>query len=284
MDRPVRSWSTSAKEYGRGIVGGIIFSLPIVYTMEMWWAGFTLPPEKLLVNVLVTLALLLGYNYFCGLRSGESFWEELRESVEEIGLAFLITFLFLWLIGRLDWNMSYVEMAGKTIVETMVVAIGISVGTEQLGMAEQEEESGRESDIRQNSPLRDFIKMIVLSVLSAVLFVAPVASTEEILVIALETSTTQWLIMVVLSLLLVLVTLFFSDFRGTINGDRDVLRMLSHGVTVYLIALLVAYLFLWFYGTTKGITFHTILGQIIVLGVPATLGASAGRLLLSSIN
>src|SRR5690554_4313257 len=77
MDRPVRSWSISAKEYGRGIVGGIIFSLPIVYTMEMWWAGFTLPPEKLLVNVLVTLALLLGYNYFCGLRSGESFWEEL---------------------------------------------------------------------------------------------------------------------------------------------------------------------------------------------------------------
>ena len=90
--------------------------------------------------------------------------------------------------------------------------------------------------------------------------------------------------MVVLSLLLALVTLFFSDFRVTIDGDRDAIRMLTHGVTVYLVALLVAYLFLWFFGTTRGITFHVIVGQIIVLGVPAILGASAGRLLLSSIN
>lgn len=132
----MRSSSQSLKEYGRGIIGGLIFSLPIIYTMEMWWAGFTLPPEKLLLNVVVTYLLLLGYNNFCGIHHDHTFWDVCRESVEEIGIAFLATFLFLWLIGRLDLSMSISEMAGKTIVETMIVAIGISVGTEQLGTGE----------------------------------------------------------------------------------------------------------------------------------------------------
>lgn len=30
----------SLQEYARGIAGGLIFSLPLLYTMEVWWAGF----------------------------------------------------------------------------------------------------------------------------------------------------------------------------------------------------------------------------------------------------
>lgn len=281
----MRSNAQTLKEYGRGTVGGLLFSLAIVYTMEMWQAGYILAPEKLLVNVVITFGLLLGYNTFSGLHNDHTFWEVCRESVEEIGLAFLVTFCFLLLIDRVEFSMSFYEIAGKTIVETMIVAIGISVGTEQLGAGTaQDSESSDDSHSVGTRPGRAYLRMMSLSVCGAVLFIAPVASTEEILLMAVECSNVQLLIMVVVSVLLALVTLFFSDFRGTVNGDTDLREMASHVITVYILSLLTAWGFLWFYGNLGGNGMQIIIGQIIVLGIPGTVGASAGRLLLRSNN
>jgi hypothetical protein len=44
MERPVHK---SLQEYARGIAGGLLFSLPLIYTMEVWWAGFTSHPMRL---------------------------------------------------------------------------------------------------------------------------------------------------------------------------------------------------------------------------------------------
>ena len=63
--RPV---SESLQEYARGLAGGLLVSLPLLYTMEVWWAGFTSHPWRLAAYVAATFVLLLGYNYFVGLR------------------------------------------------------------------------------------------------------------------------------------------------------------------------------------------------------------------------
>ncbi|HYO99482.1 MAG TPA: DUF2391 family protein, partial [Pyrinomonadaceae bacterium] len=51
-------------------------------------------------------------------------------------------------------------------------------------------------------------------------------------------------------------------------------------VITYAVALTASALILWFFGRFDGVTPYTALAQTIVLGVAATLGASAGRLLL----
>ena len=56
------------REYGRGIAGGLMFSLPLLYTMEVWWAGFTLHPGRILGYMACTFVLLFLYNRFAGLR------------------------------------------------------------------------------------------------------------------------------------------------------------------------------------------------------------------------
>ncbi len=45
-----RPSSESLREYGRGLAGGLLFSLPLIYTMEVWWAGI----------IAAVVALLLG--------------------------------------------------------------------------------------------------------------------------------------------------------------------------------------------------------------------------------
>src|SRR5918997_3771755 len=98
----MRTVSKSLREYGRGVVGGLLFSLPLLYTMEVWWAGFILPPSRQITYVAVAFFLLLGYNRYAGLRRDASWAEVAIDSVEELGLGFIIATLMLLILGQLD--------------------------------------------------------------------------------------------------------------------------------------------------------------------------------------
>ena len=54
----------SLQEYGRGIGGGFLFSLPLFLTMETWSAAVTMAPGRLVMAVLATFVLLCGYNLY----------------------------------------------------------------------------------------------------------------------------------------------------------------------------------------------------------------------------
>jgi len=72
-----------------------LFSLPLLYTMEVWWAGFSIHPWRVVVTVLATLVLLLGYNRYAGLRSDASLLEVLIDSIEELGIGLLVATIVL---------------------------------------------------------------------------------------------------------------------------------------------------------------------------------------------
>ncbi|HEX8298858.1 MAG TPA: DUF2391 family protein, partial [Rubricoccaceae bacterium] len=64
MSRPI---SQSLQEYARGVGGGLLFSLPLFYTMEMWAVGMTASPARLAALVGGTFALLVAYNRVAGI-------------------------------------------------------------------------------------------------------------------------------------------------------------------------------------------------------------------------
>lgn len=273
----VSSNQQTLKEYGRGIIGGLLFSLPLIYTMEVWWTGFTASASYLLSCVVVTYLLLLGYNRYAGMRKDASFSEVCWDSVEEIGLALIVTFLFLLLISRIGFGMSVDEIAGKVVIVSMIVAIGISVGTAQLGQ-NNKHDSGMQGD--REGVRDDFLHILVLALCGAVLFASSVAPTEEIVMIGIESEAIHILFMLLFSLLLSFVILFFSDFRGTESGKTAFKKMLFDVVIGYMAALLVSFGFLWFFGRVSGYSFSIVLSQMIVLSIPGSIGASAGRLLI----
>ena len=137
----MKSISDSLREYSRGLIGGLLFSLPMLYTMEMWWAGFIVSPVRLIVYLITGLFILLIYNHYVGIRKSHTILEGISESVEEMGIGLLLTLLILWLTERIAPGMSLEEITGKTIVEAVTVAIGISVGKTQLGDSGNDDES-----------------------------------------------------------------------------------------------------------------------------------------------
>jgi len=273
-----RDVAQSLSEYGRGIAGGLMFSLPLLYTMEVWWAGFTLHPLRILAYVASTYVLLVLYNRFAGLRRDATWREVFIDSVEEMGLGLVIAAVVLWVTGRLDADMSRAEIAGKVVMEAMTVAIGVSVGTAQLG-GEGLEDEGVEGDERWSS---GYLPQAAIGLCGAVLFVANVAPTEEIEVIAMESPPGMLLLLALASILLGALVLHFSEVHGHHRHVvRDTWLLSVRGiVTTYAVALFSAWLCLYFFGQLDGKPPPMVLAQCVVAGVPAVLGASAGRLLL----
>lgn len=277
----MRPIGKSLQEYARGVAGGLLFSLPLLYTMEVWWSGFLAPPWRLAAYVIGTFALLLGYNHFVGIRADSSFADVVIESFEEMGIGFVIAALVLWLLGQITLEMPGHEVLGKIVIEAMTVAIGVSVGTAQLGA--DDGDKGRDDDKGKGDEAGNMIgRQLVIALCGAVLFAANVAPTEEIVMIAVEVSTERLLGLVAFSLALAALVLYYSEFAGSrqhVRFDRHH-DVLVGSVITYAVALVASGLILWFFGRFDGHTPILCLAQTVVLGMPATLGASAGRLLL----
>ena len=208
----MRTVSQSLSEYGRGVAGGLLFSLPLLYTMDVWWAGFTSHPFRLAAYVAATFALLLGYNRLLGLRRDTCFSEVVIDSVEEMGLGILVALLILWLLGRVTSGMPLEEAAGKVVIEAMTVAVGVSVGTAQLGGGGGEGDKGVSGG---QASAGGFGGQLVVALCGAVLFASNVAPTEEIVMMAVEISAWRLLGLALLSLGLAALILYYSEFAGS---------------------------------------------------------------------
>ncbi len=285
--RPLRK---SFEEYGRGIAGGLLFSLPLLYTMEVWWTGFIVEPWGLIACVAITFALLLGYNRYGGMRPDSRLSDVVVDSIEELGIGVLLATFTLYLLGRIKPGMALDAIVGKIVVESMIVSIGVSVGTAQLGMSGQEEDgegqgsgTGGGSDEQNDSGERNtLVGEMVLAFCGAVLFAANVAPTMEVVVIAAEASPWKLIGLALLSLAIGAIILYFSGFlnaRTTLRHHKP-LGMILETTANYAVALLASALMLWFFRRFDGASLVLCISETVVLAFPGTLGASAGRLLI----
>jgi putative integral membrane protein (TIGR02587 family) len=238
--------------------------------MEVWEAAFTLPPHRQLAYLVGTSLLLLGYNRYSGLHEDTSWAEVVIDSVEELGIGLVLSVMILYALGRIEPGQHVDEILGRIVVEALTIAIGVSVGTAQLG---GEEQLGQTRHIGVGG-------QITLATCGAVLFAANVAPTEEIVILGTENSAPNLLGLAALSVVLGALILYFSDFRGSPRGTSTGLDMARGIVVTYAVGLVSSALILWLFGRFDGVGVAAVVGQTVALGVAASLGASAGRLLL----
>lgn len=253
--------------------------------MEFWWAGFISDPSRLLVYVLVGIFILMLYNHYIGLHKDHNLLEDFLESLEELGLGLVVTAIILWVSGRISPDMSIEEISGKIIIEAVTVAIGISVGKAQLGQGSEDEE--QDEVIKKASLNRhyNFIRAISIAFCGAILIASNIAPTEEVVVIALEASKFKIVLISLLSIAITGSVLYHINFKGAkqwvLQPDSG-LDIIFGTIIMYSVALISSGFMLWFFGRFDGISMAGIVSQIVVLGFPAALGASAGRLLIQS--
>ena len=195
-------------------------------------------------------------------------------------LGIVTSALTLYLLGRIGPRSTFGEAFGMIVIEAGVVAIGFSVGTAQLG-AENEGDVGMEAASEEDRQVH-FGGQLTMTFCGAVLFAANVAPTEEILQIAVETTPERLIALGVASLVIGALVLYFSNFTraGRYSPVETHWQAAAGSVVTYAVALVASALILWFFGRFDRQTLELCVSQTVVLGLPATLGASAGRLLL----
>ena len=67
MSRAVNEVTVTSERYAIGLArafgGAIIFGIPLLMTMEMWWLGFAMGRGRLLLLMTFALAVLVGLSY-----------------------------------------------------------------------------------------------------------------------------------------------------------------------------------------------------------------------------
>lgn len=284
-----REIGESVREYGRGIAGGLLFSMPLLYTEELWHTGFLADSPRLMIYIAVSFLLLLGYNRFAGMHQDARLWEVAVDSIEEMGIGLVISAVVLFLLARIDIGMPISEIVGKVVIASMTVAVGVSVGTAQLGGASGQDDGGGMKDDPQADQDRglsnfDRLGQLTLAFCGAVLFASNIGATLEIPRLGMETSSARLLGLVALSLAIGAVILFFSDFRGAgqVVPKRGIPEIAVALAGSYGAALAASAMMLWFFERLEGNSPIEAVSQIVVLAFPSTLGACAGRLLIQS--
>ncbi len=273
-----RSASASAQNLVRATGGGLLIGLPLLFTQEVWYHGFVLHPLKILFLLGLAFVVVAGYNVTSGFRKDSSFFEVLVDSVEAMGLGILVALVALFLLGRLEADMSLREVAGKVALEAIPIAFGASLARTQL--ASDEDESDDEDEAGRS--IGPFGRLFVAAG-GALLFSLNVAPTEEPVMLGIEADWWLLLLLMVVSILLTFALVFYADFRGgrpARAGDSPMDHPLSETLAAYAISLGVSLLLFWSFDRTEGTGLRAIVGMTVVLAFVASLGAAVGRLLV----
>ena len=268
-----RFWTALARAFG----GAVVFALPLLMTAEMWEIGATVEPHRLLVLLAGSFPLLVGLSYIAGFEDTFNVQEDTLDAAVALGIGLAASALLLWLFGAFHPGIRPAEAIGMIALQAVPGAIGALLSRSLLHKSRADDRVARR---RQVASYRAELFTMAVGALFLALNIAP---TEEIQLIALRLDEWHLLLLMAVSLVAMHGFVYGLEFRGGTGATEGspllgvALRFTAPG---YLVALLVSLLVLWVFGRTEGLSFAPLLAIVLVLGLPAALGAAAARLVL----
>ncbi len=276
-------WREELIEVVRAVSGGLLFGVPLLFTMEVWWTGtHTEPVQMLLVLGLLFLPLLI-LNMTEGFRSSRDvrLRDAAADSVEALAIGIVVTSAVLVLVREITVETPVQVWLGKVLYEAVPFCLGIGLARHFLrGGRSSEAEPG--GGTGRDAGLHDDLADLGATTIGATFIALSIAPTDEIPLIA-STMTPAWLLLVVAaSLVMSYGIVFAAGFAGQErrHGQQGPLQHpLTETIVCYLVALAVAALLLWVF--QRGLApADDLLARVVVLGLPAAVGGAAGRLAL----
>ena len=279
MDKPEKKSSRKfAVGLARAFAGAILFSLPMIMTMEMWRLGFTISSYRLTLLIIFDIPLLVGLSYFVGFEETDSLLDDAVDAFVAFAVGFASSATLLYLFGIINFQMPAEEIIGKISVQAVSAGIGAMLAQSQLGDSDKEN-AGDEERQKRNS---GYFGQIFLMLVGAIFLSMNTAPTEEMILINYQTNDYHIIAVSVLTLLLMHAFVYAVGFQGQEDTAGKSFWSVFAQFTVvgYALALLVSFGLLWLFGRTDGTGFKESLETAIVLGFPAGIGAAASRLIV----
>ncbi len=281
--KKIRSEKSDARRFfvnlSRAFGGAILFSFPMLMTMEMWWLGFYMDGLRLTLFTLLTIPLLIGLSFYDGFEETFTLKEDLRETFVAYTVGFTASAVMLFLFGVIKGGMSADEIIGKISIQAVTASLGAMLTQSLLVIDKQTEE---EAEKRKRSA--SYGGQLFLIAVGAIFLSMSVAPTEEMVLISYQMTDWHTLALSVATLLMMHAFVYAVEKRGQekeIAPDTSFLSLfLRFTVVGYAVVLLISFYILWTFGSIDDMGLAEQLKATIVLGFPAAIGASASRLIL----
>ena len=279
-------WAEELDGIVRGVSAGMLFGIPLLYTMEVWWSGTSAVPSHLLVVLGATFAVLVLLNHSAGFRESKDvrIADALRDSVEAIAIALVSVFVVLVLLREIDGGTSLRQGLGKVVYEATPFAFGVGLARHFLSKGRTDGDDGDDGDEGEDGArsLHPTVVDIGATLLGAVFVAFNIAPTDEVPMIAAAMSPLWLAALVVATLVISYCIVFeagFSDQQGRRDAEGIGQDPFTETMACYLLSLLAAAAMLAFFDRIRidQPPMH-LLSQVVVLGLPAAIGGAAGRI------
>lgn len=292
-------WLKELSDIVRGASGGFLLGTPLLYTMEVWWIGSSVQPAIMLSAIALTFIVALLLNRTEGFRSiSTSTWlEAVTESIEALAIGIVCATVILILLRQIDLQTPLNEALGKLIFESVPFALGVAVANSALsgdrstsnGANGQKPKAPTSKSLPQRTSARQVelnatLTDVGATLIGAIFIAFSIAPTEEVPMLAADISP-PWLVLIIAASLLISYGIVFaSGFLNQVKRQQQqgiFQRPLSETVSAYLVSVFAAALMLWFF---QQLTFQdpwfVWLSHTLILGLPATIGGAAGRIVV----
>lgn len=277
-------WSEAIDDALRGVAGGLLFGVPLLYTMEVWWLGQTSSSSHALAALLFTVVpvtLLIGVIGFRR-RPDVTVTEVVVDVVTAVGLGLLVVGFVLVVLQRITLRTPLATAAQMVVFEAAPFALGAAIAGEVFARKNDRAEGKQNGDRDNGDGARNATLADLAGTAMGASFIAlSIAPTEEVpmLVTSIER---PWLVVLIASALVVTYLIVFSAGFGDQESRHSQEGLLQRPMTetafAYLVSLGVAAVLLWFF---RNLSVHdpvTALAEAVVLSFPAAIGGAAGRL------
>jgi putative integral membrane protein (TIGR02587 family) len=274
--RKTRALRDAVVGLGRASGGALLFALPMLMTMEMWWLGFYMDRLRLALLLALTFPVLVVLSRHSGFERTDAWRDDVRDAAIAYGIGIVTSALVLTVFGLITPAMTADEIVGKVAVQAMPASVGALLGRSQLGGGKSLPVEGSES--------ASYVSELFLMGIGALFLSLNVAPTEETVLIAYKMTPWHAVALIALSLLLMHGFVYAVEFKGADvslpPGTPWWSAFLRFTVPGYAIALAVSLYVLWTFGRTDGTALAQIAMSMIALGFPAAIGAAAARLII----
>lgn len=275
-------WRDEITDLARAASGGVLFAVPLLYTMEMWFIGAAANLGKILVFFLLALLLNVLLNYFAGFRRGKSWLTAMHESIEASAIGLVLGLVILLVLDQVQLTDPLTSITGKVVLQSIPLSIGASIANSLFGRdGKKDRRHGDDNDDGKNlSGRHEFFNDVGATAIGGVFIGFSIAPTEEVGMIASDLAYAHLMGIIALSLIFSYTIVFVSGFQG--NPTHGPFQSpLSETILCYLVSLLVALVVLYLFDQVDAsLPLRTTATMTAVLGLPVTIGGAAGRLVI----
>lgn len=267
------------RHFIRAFSGAYIFGIPLLFTMEMWWIGQYADLWKLLVFLGLAFIANLGLTYAAGFKRRSTFGTTVNQAVDAVAVGIVAATIMLLLLNQIRLSEPLDSIVGKIVVQAVPLSIGASIANQIFSTRGEKSRQG-ESHGEPMGPWHSFFSDVGATIIGGIFIGFSIAPTDEVPLIAAALDYRHLVAVIGFSLLASYMIVFASGFdQASPQGLFQ--RPFTETTLSYVVSLAVSFVALYLFDQIEmGDPLLSMLEETLVLGVPATVGGAAGRLVI----